>query len=108
VALGGATWQSVSFSATDIAERKVRKVATGDIATSLAASLIRDIDLEVRALGIGIDVGGVTGLVGALLTPVAGPLDGVLNNLTGLLGVRLGEAHLRVNGVRCGQSALVA
>lgn len=108
VALGGATWQSVSFSATDIAERKVRKVATGDIATSVAASLIRDIDLEVRALGIGIDVGGVTGLVGALLTPVAGPLDGVLNSLTGLLGVRLGEAHLRVNGVRCGQSALVA
>ncbi len=108
VALGGTTWQPVSFSATDIAERKVRKVATGDIATSLAGSLIRDIDLEVRTLGLGINVGVVTGLVGGLLAPVAGPLDGVINSLTGLLGVRLGEADLRVNGVRCGQPALVA
>ena len=108
VALGGTSWQAISFSAADIAERKVRKAATGDIATSLAASLIRDIDLEVRTLGLGIDAGGITGLVGGLLMPVAGPLDGVINSLTGLLGVRLGEAHLRVNGVRCGQPALVA
>lgn len=108
VALGGASWQPVSFSAADIADRRVRKVSTGDIATGLAASLIRDIDLEVRTLGIGINAGVVTGLVGGLLEPVAAPLDGVLNSLTGLLGVRLGEAHLRVNGVRCGQPALVA
>jgi uncharacterized membrane protein len=46
--------------------------------------------------------------VQGVLTSVAAPLDSLVNGLSDLLGVRLGEADVRVNGVRCGGAALVA
>ena len=45
--------------------------------------------------------------VGGALSLVAPALDGLLMNLTGLLGVGIGEADLRVTGVRCGTAVLV-
>jgi len=38
---------------------------------------------------------------------VATPLDDTINGLTGLAGVSLGEADVRVNGIRCQNVALV-
>jgi uncharacterized membrane protein len=49
----------------------------------------------------------VTTALNSTLSTVATPLDGVINSLTGLLGLGLGEADVRVNGVRCNAVALV-
>ncbi len=49
----------------------------------------------------------MTAAVNSTLAAVATPLDGVVNGLTGLLGLGLGEADVRVNGVRCNAVALV-
>jgi uncharacterized membrane protein len=43
-----------------------------------------------------------------MLTPLAPALDGVVDQVTQLLGVHVGQADLRVDGVRCGKPTLVA
>lgn len=108
IELGGQEWRNVRFSGSDIANGTVKSVATRDAARATISSLFGGTDLTVRALGLGVGTSAVTGLLRGTLTSVASPLDGLINGLTDLLGVRLGEADVRVNGVRCGGAALVA
>jgi len=67
------------------------------------ASLLTKLDLKVELLGglISLPVSELLGTVRGLLTPLGPVLDGVVQPLLELLGVRLGEADLRVHGVRC-------
>jgi uncharacterized membrane protein len=59
-------------------------------------------------LGLGIGQGPIGAALGSILGAAAAPLDDVLNSLTALIGVRLGEADVRMNGLRCRDAALVA
>lgn len=108
--LGGASgWQSLKFSQADIDAGTVKSVATNDVTRSAAASLMSGIDLDVVALGfLPIPVSPIVNAVGQQLTVIAPALDAVVNRLTALAGVKLGEADVRVTGLRCGQPALVA
>jgi uncharacterized membrane protein len=108
IELGGHAWQRVRFTGADIDRRLVKHVATRDAAQATISSLLGRTDLTVRAGGLGLSTGVVTVAVQGALTQAAAPLDSLLNGLTDLLGVRLGEADIRVNGVRCGGAALVA
>jgi len=109
VKLGGVTWQSVKFSGTDITSGTVKTVKTNDLVQGVFSSLLGKLSLTVKLLGLGIGLGQgpVTAAVNSTLSAVAAPLDGVVNSLTSLLGVGLGEADVRVNGVRCNAVALV-
>jgi uncharacterized membrane protein len=107
VALGGVTWQQVSFSPSDITAGTIKTVSTGDLTQGLATSLIGKINLQVSALGLGLNLSGMTAAVGALLTPLAPTLDALIDQLTALLGVHVGQADVMINGVRCGKPALV-
>lgn len=91
------------FSAADIAAGRTRTVSNRQTAQSLTASLIEGMTLDVNAGPLGIGLGNLVGAVGTLLRPLAPALDGVLNGLTDLLGVGLGEADVTVHGVRCGE-----
>ncbi len=106
--IGGDAWQRVSFSGSDVDGGVVKSVATRDAARATIASLLGRTDLTVRAGAAGLSTGAVTSSVQGALTAAAAPLDQLLNGLSDLLGVRLGEADVRVNGVRCGGAALVA
>jgi uncharacterized membrane protein len=108
--LGGTDWQQVNFSSGDIAAGTVKTVSTGDLARTLVASLVGDTSIGVDLLGLGILLGksAVTATVGNLLGAVAAPLDGVLNSVMTVAGVRLGEADVRVSGLRCKDAVLVA
>jgi uncharacterized membrane protein len=108
IELGGRQWQTVRFSGAEIDRGVVKTVATRDAARATLSSLLGETDLSVRVLGLGLGVGPVTSALRGTLTSVAAPLDELVNGLTDLLGVRLGEADVRVNGVRCGGAALVA
>lgn len=101
-------WQSVAFTSSEIAARSVKTVSSDSLVRGLTLSLVKQIDINVNIIGLGIGLGPVTQLVGNTLTPVAPLLDGAINSLTGLLGIHLGQADVRVNGVRCGVPALVA
>lgn len=101
-------WKSVAFTAPEIAARSIKTVSSDSLVQGLTLSLVQKLDLQVNIIGLGLGLAPVTQLVGNTLTPVAPALDGVINSLTGLLGIHLGQADVRVNGVRCGVPALVA
>jgi uncharacterized membrane protein len=110
IALGGVStnWQQVPFSAADISAGTIHTVSTGDILQGVATSLLKTMNLKATVVGLGIDASGATQLVGNVLTPLSPALDGLVDQLTGLLGVHVGQADLRVDGVRCGKPTLVA
>lgn len=107
VDIGGEDWQDVRFSADDIASTRIKTVATRDIAAASVGSLVGNLSLDVRLLGLGLNTGAVTQALRPPLSAAAGALDPLINGLTDLLGVRVGEADVRISGVRCGAATLV-
>lgn len=107
VKLGGVTAQRVTFTADDIAQNRVRSISTNDLTQGLASSLLRGLVLQVNLLGLGLNLSAISAAVGSALSVAAPALDGFINDLTGLLGVRVGQADVQINGVRCGKSVLV-
>ncbi|CAN7408506.1 pilus assembly protein TadG-related protein [Phenylobacterium sp. LjRoot164] len=108
VQIGGQSWKTARFTRADIQAGTIKTVATDDIAKATVSSLLGNLDLDVDILGIGLGLGPITSALSGTLGAIAAPLDGVLNALTGLLGVRLGEADVQLNGLRCRDAALVA
>lgn len=108
LSLGGDEWQTAEFTASDIADREIKTVQTQDLARSLTASLIEDTEIDVRLLGLGLGSRDLIGRqVGTLLEGLAGPLDELLLAVSAITGARLGEADVRVTGLRCGAPVLV-
>ncbi|MDB5738419.1 MAG: hypothetical protein JWO65_2087 [Sphingomonas bacterium] len=103
VSLGGVDWQSSTFSASEIKAGTIHTLSTGDLTQGIATSLVSRIDLRAGPLNLS----PLTAVVGAALTPVAPVLDGVIDQVTGLLGIHVGQADVRVDGVRCGKPTLV-
>lgn len=108
VQIGGQSWKTARFTRADIQAGTIKTVATDDIAKATVSSLLGNLDLDVDILGIGLGLGPITSALSGTLGAIAAPLEGVLNALTGLLGVRLGEADVQLNGLRCRDAALVA
>lgn len=108
VDVGGQQWTNVRFNNSDIERGAVKTVQTRDAVRATVSTLLGKTKLTVRALGLGVSTTALTAAVSGVLATVAAPLDGLVNGLSDLLGVRLGEADVRVNGVRCGGAALVA
>lgn len=108
VDVGGHQWSNVRFNDRDIERGAVKSVQTRDAVRATVSALLGQSKLTVRAAGLGLSTSALTSAVQGVLTTAAAPLDNLLNGLSDLLGVRLGEADVRVNGVRCGGAALVA
>lgn len=107
IKLGGMQAQRVSFSRAEIDGDVVKSVATNDIAAGIASSLLRNVDIRANVLGIGVSGGLLTTTLGNTLTLAAPALDQVVGQVSALAGVHLGEADVRVDGVRCGTPMLV-
>lgn len=100
--------EMVSFSWADIDGGVVKNVSTKNLTKSLVGSLITGLDLELKLLGIlPVSISLVTKLLGTLLTPLTAPLDGLINTLLQVLGVKVGEADVQVHGVNCARATLV-
>jgi len=108
--LGGASWQTVSFSQSDIQLGTMKTVSTNDLVQATATSLLANTSLSVQVLGLGVGLGqsGIASSVQSTLSTAAPPIDQTLNALTGLLGLQLGYADVQVNGLRCNNVALVS
>jgi uncharacterized membrane protein len=108
--LGGAAWQTVAFTQSDIQLDAVKTVSTNDLVQATATSLLANTSLSVQVLGLGIGLGqsGVSSAVQSSLSTAAAPIDQTINALTSLLGVQLGYADVQVNGLRCNDVALVS
>ncbi|KAA3450988.1 hypothetical protein C7I87_09720 [Mesorhizobium sp. SARCC-RB16n] len=103
--------QTLTFNATDIANKTVKTVSTRNISQSLTTSLVNDLSLSVNVLGLGIDLTALLGTVKpavvALLNTVTAPVDDLLYNVLSALGVGVGQADVRVTGATCGRAVLV-
>ncbi|WP_288413127.1 pilus assembly protein TadG-related protein [uncultured Sphingomonas sp.] len=107
VQLGGVSAQRVNFSAAEIDGNVVKTVSTNDIAAGVASSLLRTTDIRANVLGLGLSTGLLTSTLGNTLSIAAPALDLVVGQVTALAGVHVGQADVRVDGVRCGTPVLV-
>jgi uncharacterized membrane protein len=104
--LGGTAPATVPFSRAEVDGGTIKPVSTSDLARGIVGSLITTPPMTLSLAGLNLT--GVLSLVGAALTPAAAPLDGLVNTVTGLLGLRVGQVDVRMNGLRCGLPLLVA
>lgn len=95
------------FTRSEIDAGTVRTVESGGLVAGAAKSLADRIDLKVNLLGLGLNVNALSGVVGDAVGLAAPVLDGIIESVTGTLGVHLGEADARVNALRCGKAKLV-
>lgn len=95
------------FTRDEIDDGMVKTVESSGLVAGAAKSLADRIDLKVNVLGLGLGLNALSGVVGEALGLAAPVLDGVLEGLTGVLGVHIGEADARVNALRCGRAKLV-
>jgi uncharacterized membrane protein len=100
--------ETLSFLPSEIQAGKIKSVSTKDTLTSLTTSLLGNLDLEVKILllTLGSPQAVQTALASTLAT-VTQPLDNVLYNTLLALGIRIGEADIRVTDVACQRSVLV-
>ncbi len=98
----------LAFSPTEIAARTVKTVSTRDTLTSTVTTLLQNLDLDIQVLFLTLGTPkAVTSALASTLATVTSPIDELLYNLLLVVGVRVGEADIRVTGVRCQRPALV-
>ncbi|MDP9630674.1 UNVERIFIED_ORG: putative membrane protein [Ensifer adhaerens] len=98
----------LTFSPAEVAARSIKSVSTKDILSSTTKTLLNNLDLNIQVLFL--TLGSPTILQQALaqtLAAVTKPVDDLLYNLLLLVGVRVGEADVRVTGVKCQPPVLV-
>ncbi|MFC5345689.1 TadG family pilus assembly protein [Brevundimonas staleyi] len=94
-------FRAVRFSAAEIADRRLKTATSSSLATGLITTLIQRLDVTVHVLGLGLGLGGIVQALGALLAPLGPVLDGAIHPLLDMLGLKLGQADVRVHGVTC-------
>lgn len=95
------------FSRDDIDRGTVKTVESTGLVAGAAKSLADRTDLTVNILGLGLNSKTLAKVVGDAVGLAAPVLDGVLESVTGMLGVHIGEADARVNALRCSKAKLV-
>ena len=108
VAVGSESPQQVSFSAQDVLDGTVKTVSSHDLLNSTVGSLLGNLDLTVRAVGLSINTPSKTqAALVSTLDPLTASLDGVLDTVLSIAGVSLGEAEVRASGLACQRAVLV-
>jgi uncharacterized membrane protein len=99
---------SLTFVNKDIVGGTVKSVSTRNFTQSLTASLLSKLELQFNILAIGINLKSLlSGLLTATLSAATPAIDDLLYTVLSTLGVRVGEADVRVSGASCGRSVLV-
>lgn len=103
VGMGNTTPTNVNFSYSEIQAGTKKTVTTTNFLSSLTASLLGDLTLNIA----GIPIPGLGALVMSILNGVTSPIDQVLASLLSALGIGLGQVDVWVLGVRCDGAVLV-
>jgi len=108
VNIGNTSPTMLTFDQADIDAGTIKQADTRNIAASAVSTLLGNLSLQVHVAGLGLVLPStVTQQVGSQLGAVAAPLDNVVYSTLTALGVHVGEADVRVLGIRCGSSAEV-
>jgi len=96
------------FTHQDIQNLTIKSVSTKNLLQTAVSSLITGLDPQVTIIGLDLGLSGlVKGALQLTLGAVAAPLDTVVYNLLLGLGIKIGEADVRVHGVHCQRAVLV-
>ncbi|MCP8893614.1 hypothetical protein KYK29_01640 [Shinella daejeonensis] len=102
------TRSRISFTPTEISAGAVKTVSTRHALTSVTRTLLDNLDLDVNVLILTLGTPkAVTSALAATLGSVTPALDELVYNLLLVVGVRIGEADIRVTGAECRRPALV-
>lgn len=101
--------RTLTFSASDIRNQRIKSVSTSTPLTSAISSLLTKLDPEISVLGlnIGLTSSSYASALNATLKPLATVLDGILYNTLLAVGVKIGEADVSVTGASCNPPVLV-
>ncbi|KRB57113.1 hypothetical protein ASE04_28490 [Rhizobium sp. Root708] len=98
----------LGFQSTDIAAKTIKNVSTRDSLTSAVQSLLKNTDIQVQLLFIALGTNkAVMSAIADTLSGATAPLDELLYNTLLMLGIKIGEADVRMTDARCQQSVLV-
>lgn len=98
----------LDFSSAEIAAGTLKTATTQTLVASLAGSLLGNLDLTINVLGLGLATPAVIAQsLRDLLAPLAPTLDMTIASVLETLGLGVGEADVRVYGVRCDHPVLV-
>jgi uncharacterized membrane protein len=97
----------LEFSSADIRNGTVKSVSTQNFTGPLFKSLLGDLHLDVKVGVLGLGLGDVGKTLANVLGTATPAIDTLLDNVLATLGVKLGEADVRVIGGICGHSVLV-
>ena len=104
----GSTVTPLTFNASDIAHATIKTASTSGLTGSLSQSLIGNLDLTVRIIGVDL---GLSSLVRrdltATLAKATPSVDTLLDGTLEMLGIHVGQADVRVDGTSCGRAVLV-
>lgn len=99
---------TLDFTSDDIGQARLKAAKTTTMVTSLGQSLLSNMKLDVSILGLGLSpLNTIVNALKTIITPIAAPLDSILNTLLTTLGLGVGEADVRVYAVRCVTPVLV-
>ena len=98
----------VETGAADVEARTVQTVGAQDAVEGSARSLAEHVELDVRTLDLSVNPGDYASIVGNAIGGVAPSLNVLLNQLSGLPGIKLGAADVKVDRLRCGRPTIVA
>lgn len=102
------TKSTLTFSPNDISNKTYKTVSTKDTLTSTVSSLLGQTSFTVSLGPLSLTSPAlIQQALAATLSGITAPLDDLLSNLLLLLGVKIGEADIRVTDVRCQQPVLV-
>src|SRR5690606_11347700 len=98
VEAANAGWAPPVFTGADIDGGTLRTARTNGAVGGVVSSLVQRLDVDVNGVGLGLGLGGLKPALAALLAPIGPVLDGLVDPL---LGLKIGEADIRVHGLSC-------
>lgn len=101
-------WQRVRFDWPEIRDRTAHTVTTARPVEGVARSLASNLKVRARVGLLLLPLDPLAQAVAGQVAAAAPALDALVALVSGVSGVRLGQADVRVTGVRCGTAALVA
>jgi len=100
--------EELSFTWDDIQKGVVKSTDTKNAAGKLISSLIGELDLEAKVLGLGLKTDGLAkSALRETLKKMADPVGELVDQVLASIGVKVGEGDYMVNGVKCNRAVLV-
>lgn len=110
--VGDEQWQDVTFANSEVGKKAPKSVRSTKFLQGTISSLLGNLKLtlDISLLGpvvkglLSVVLSGLLSTVAGILSPLAAPLDLLLQSLLNVLGLKLGEADLWVHAIECGQA----